>query len=118
MYRASIQGVVDVPLKLCFMDLTQLNKFMKQLNQICSCTTPGCKGELTSVHVKSAELGGAVSIGYTRNGCVGQRVLFETSYKYELTSTSDISIAVQVAFIVASCTHMTYYKNTETCTWH
>ena len=89
------------------MDLTQLDKFMKQLNQMRNCATPGCKGELTPVHVKSAGLGGAVSIGYTCNGCVSQTTLLETSAKYELTSISEISIAVQVAFIVVGCT---YYK--------
>ena len=36
--------------------------------------------------------------------------LFETSSKYELTNTSEISVAVQVAFIVAGCTHATYWK--------
>ena len=41
------------------------------------------------------------------NGCVCKTAL---SSKYELTSSSDISIAVQVAFIIAGCTHITYYK--------
>ena len=75
-----------------------------------NCATPGCKGELTPVHVKSAGLGGAVSFGYTCNGCVSQTALLETSAKYELTSTSEISTAVQVAFIVVGCTYTTYYK--------
>ena len=35
---------------------------------------------------------------------------FETSSKNELYNTSDISMSVQVAFIVAGCTHTTYYK--------
>ena len=29
---------------------------------------------------------------------------------YELGSTTEISVAIQVAFIIAGCTHMTYYK--------
>ena len=46
------------------MDLTQLDKFMKQLNQVRKCATPGCQGSLTPVHVKSVGLGGAITIGY------------------------------------------------------
>ena len=36
-------------------------------------------------------------------------LLFETS-KYELGCATEISIAVQVAFIIAGCTHVTYYE--------
>ena len=36
--------------------------------------------------------------------------MFETSTKFELGRSCDISTAIQVAFIVAGCTHMTYYK--------
>ena len=48
---------VSVPQKVCFMDLTQLDKFIKQLNSMRMCATEGCKGELT------------VSIKYKCNGC-------------------------------------------------
>ena len=101
---------VSIPQKICFMDLAQLDKFIEQLNRIRSCVTPGCMGELTPVKVSSVGLGGAVSIKYNCNGCAHQEALFETSSKYELHNTSDISVAVQVAFIVAGCTHTTYYK--------
>ena len=74
------------------------------------CATPGCKGKLTLVHVKSAGLGGVVSIGYNCTGCVSQTAVFETSAKYELDNTTEVSVAVQVAFIIAGSTHMTYYK--------
>ena len=110
MVRDSIKNVAIVPSKVCFMDLTQLDKFMKQLNQVRKCATPGCQGSLTPVHVKSVGLGGAITIGYTCNGCVSQTAIFETSSKYELGSTNKISIAVQVAFIISGCTHITYYR--------
>ena len=110
MVRDSIKNVAIVPSKVCFMDLTQLDKFMKQLNQVRKCATPGCQGSLTPLHVKSVGLGGAITIGYTCNGCVSQTAIFETSSKYELGSTNKISIAVQVAFIISGCTHITYYK--------
>lgn len=83
---------------------------MKQLNQIRVCATPGCKGILTPERMRIAGLGDAVSIKYTCNGCVCQSTLFETSSKYELTGSCEISVVVQVAFIVAGCTHVTYYK--------
>ena len=92
------------------MDLNQFDKFIQQVNEIRCCTTPGCKGALTPVYVKSVGLGGSVSISCTCNGCGNQGAIFETSSKYELGSATEISVAIQVAFIVAGCTHTTYYK--------
>ena len=92
------------------MDLTQLDKFMKQVNEICVCATLGCKGKLTPIQVKSMGQGGAVFIKYVCNGCGSQTVLFKTSAKYELGDSNEVSIAAQVAFIDAGCTHATYYK--------
>ena len=68
----------------------------------------GCKGELTPVKVSTFGLGGAVSIKYNCNGCGKHEAHFETSSKNKLYNTSDISMSVQVAFIVAGCTHTTY----------
>ena len=67
------------------------------------CATQGCKGELTAVKMSTIGLGGAVSIKYNCS---------EISFKNRLYNTSDISMSVQVAFIVAGCihTHTTYYK--------
>ena len=61
-------------------------------------------------HHNFSLLGGALSITYACNGCASQWALFETSFKYELGCAAEISIAMQVAFIIAGCTHMTYYK--------
>ena len=44
---------VSVPQKVCFMDLTQLNKFIKQLNSMQMCATQGYKGELTAVKMST-----------------------------------------------------------------
>ena len=95
-----------IPFKVCFMDLSQLDMFMNQLNKIRACTTPGCKGNLVPDRVRSTGLGGAVSFKYMCNGCVCKTALFETSSKYELTSSSDISI---VFSWLSGCTHITYY---------
>ena len=85
-----------------------MNNFHQNwMNQIRACTTPSCKGNLVPEHVIST---GAISIKYTFNGCVCKTATFETCTKFELGRSCDISTAVQVAFIVAGCTHMTYYK--------
>ena len=47
-----------VPSNVCFMDLIQLDliqldRFIKQVNQIRCCATPGCKGALSAIHVKA-----------------------------------------------------------------
>ena len=94
------------------MDLNQFDKFIKQVNEVCCCATPGYNGALTPVYAKSVGLGGAVSISCTCNGCGNRGAIFETSskYMYELGDATEISVAIQVAFIIAGCTHMTYYK--------
>ena len=96
--------------KKCSIKYYLLHKFIKQVNEICCCTTPGCKGALTPIYVRSVGLGGAVTISCTCNGCGNQGAIFETSSKYELGSATEISTAIQVAFIVAGFTHMMYYK--------
>ena len=83
------------------------------MNQIRCCATPGCKGALCPIHVKSLGLGGALSITYACNGCASQWALFETS-KYDLGCVTEISIAVQVAFIIAGCDVL---QGIEACTW-
>ena len=74
------------------------------------CATQGCIGELTPVKVSTFGLEGAISIQYNCNGCGKHEAHFETSSNNELYNSSDISMSVQVAFIVAGCTHTTYYK--------
>ena len=108
--KERIANASIIPSNICFMDLKQLDKFIKRVNQIRGCATPGCKGALCPIHVKSLGLGGALSITYACNGCANQWALFETSSKYELDCATEISVAAQVAFIIAGCTHMTYYK--------
>ena len=56
--------------------------------------------------VKSIGLGGAISVEYICNGCVGQHAHFEASRRYDIEygSMSEVGMAVQVAFIVAGCT--------------
>ena len=58
--KESIKNMSIVPSNVCFMDLNQLDKFIKQVNQIRCCATPGCKGALSPINMKSIGLGGAV----------------------------------------------------------
>ena len=90
--------------------LKQLGKFIKQVNQIHCCATPGCKGVLSPIDVRSVGLGGTLSSSYACNSCASQWSLFETSSKYKLSDATKINVAAQVAFIIAGCTHVTYYK--------
>ena len=116
MVREKIKNTSIVPLNVCFMDLRQLDKFMKQLNEVRVCATPGCKGKLTPVHVKSAGLGGAVSIGYNCTGCVSQTAVFETSAKYELDNTTEVSIASSAGFFYHRRFHThDLLQNAEAC---
>ena len=48
-------------------------------------------------------------VTFACNGC-GKCVLFQASATYEGMNTNEIGIALQVAFIVAGCTHSTYFK--------
>ena len=58
--RESIKNVEIVTSKVCFMDLKQLDEFIKRVNQI-RCATPGCKGALSPIDMSSVGLGGALS---------------------------------------------------------
>ena len=78
-----------VPSNICFMDLTQY--------EASKWSVPiGCKGKLTPIRVKSVGQGGAVSISYVCNGCGSRTALLETSAKYELGDSNEVSIAAQV----------------------
>ena len=53
-FRCSLTiQTVSVPQKVYFMNLTQLDKFIKQLNEIQMCATQGCKGELNPAKVST-----------------------------------------------------------------
>ena len=88
----------------------QLDQFVQQINAVRGCNTPGCNGILCPTSLKSKGLGGAVSVFYVCNGCALKSVHFESSPKYEVFDTTEIGVSVQVAFIIAGCTHSTYYQ--------
>ena len=54
------------------------------------------------------ELGGSLSITYVCDGC--KSATFTTLSVSQLIDASEVSLCVQVAFIISGCTHATYYK--------
>ena len=104
--RASLE--VPIPDSVCFLKLKQLNTFVQDLNACRRCATPGCSGILVPSSVKKSGLGGAVSITFSCSGCLMHHILFQSSLKFG--GTTKVGTAVQVAFIVAGCTHATYCR--------
>ena len=75
--------------------------FVDSINKIRGCKTPGCDGNLVPVAVKSIGMGGGLSVWFGYDGIV-------TRYENEPAYNNDISVSVQVAFILACSTHTTY----------
>ena len=92
------------------MEVSQLEKFVDSINKVRRCVTPHCVGELIPVKINSSGLGGAISLLYACSVCAVKGAVFEASVKYPLGNMSNVSMSLQVAFIVAGCTHATYYK--------
>jgi len=67
-------------------------------------------GNLAPLSFKTKGLGGAVTVDYVCDGCGSQAVQFESSSKYELLDSTEIGIAIQVAFIISGCTYATYNR--------
>ena len=53
---------IDLPARLCFIELSHLGSFVSTVNQIRTCTTSGCKVNLAPVAVKCRGLGGVVTV--------------------------------------------------------
>ena len=86
--------------------------FVDSINKIRGCKTQGCDGNLVPVAVKSTRLGGGLSVFF---GCDGCKVKSESFTKYEHgpARNNDISVSVQVAFILAGSTHTMYCKTLQ-----
>ena len=95
-----------IPNRVGFVRLSQIGVFV---NKIRGCKTQGCDGNLVPVAVKSTRLGGGLSVFF---GCDGCKESF-TKYEHGPARNNDISVCVQVAFIIASCTHAVYCKTLQ-----
>ena len=96
--------------KVAFVDLAEHEKLMSVVNSVRGCKTPNCTGKLIPVELKSAGQGGSLNITYVCGGCRLQSATFTTSSVSQLIDASEISLCVQVAFIISSSTHATYHK--------
>ena len=92
---------------LCFLDLSQLDRFVNRLNVVRQCPTPACRGNLVATSVRRG-LGGAATITYNCDGCREQETTFDTCRMDG--RNSDILRALHVAFIISGCTYTTYTK--------
>ena len=106
-----------LPFRYCIVSMARkrcVNFFWAAtVNEIWGCKTPNCKGKLIPVEVKSLGLGGALDIKYVCDGCQLRGETFTTCAMFKLINHSEISLCIQVAFIVAGCTHATYYKTLQ-----
>ena len=88
------------------------------VNQIRSCTTPGCKGNFAPVAFNCHRLGGAITVRFSCDGCNLKGATFEghSKCKTVLSGSNTISVSLQVAFIIAGSTqdikHLTWNCNT------
>ena len=92
------------------MDLAEHKKLMSVVNSVRRCKTLNCTGKLIPVELKNVGLGGSLSITYMCDGCQLQSAMFTTSSVSQLIDASEISLCVQVAFIISGSMHATYYK--------
>ena len=106
--KGRVSSIV-LPNAMCLMELSQLDKFIEQVNCCRGCKTPGCVGNLVPVHVNSVGNGGSLVIKYACNGCASSGCVLETFSQYK-EGGNTISRCVQVAFIIAGCTHAVYHK--------
>ena len=107
-HRVSLE--VPIPNSVCFLEVKQLEAFIQRVNSCRRCVTPGCSGILVPSSVKKSGLGGAISVTFSCSGCLLHHIPFESSVKSQSFSTTKVGAAVQVAFIVAGCTHATYSR--------
>ena len=88
---------------------TQFEELLKQVR----CRTRGCSGRLRTKKYRSHGLGGALEVDIFCSGC-DQRFEYASSPRIQpLPSTMPtpaVSLAMQVAFICAGCTHAQYHK--------
>jgi hypothetical protein len=106
--RGSVSGIV-LPTMVGFIELSQLDKFIEQVNSCRGCIIPSCKGNLVPVNVDSVGKGGGIIIKYACDGCASKGATLKTFSQYK-EGANTISRCVQVAFIIAGCTHAVYHK--------
>lgn len=96
-------------------ETTQLQQLIDQVNVTSNCCTPRCTGKLVPVNVKLVGLGGAAIVKFACTGCTNRRLAFNSSVNVALSKCTVVSLAMQVAFVVAGCAHAQYSKVLKQC---
>ena len=80
--KGRVSSIV-LPNAMCLIELSQLYKFIEQVNCCRGCKTPGCAGNLVPVHVNSVGNGGGLVIKYACNDCASSGCVLETFSQYK-----------------------------------
>ena len=101
--------LASLPNKCCVTEIQQLGSFIRKTNR--GCERKGYRGKIVPVEVVTKNLGGAVKIVYRCRKCSSYS-LFGSRSNPTMGSLQqrNISMATQVAFISAGCTHATCKK--------
>ena len=62
------------------------------------------------VSVRMVGLGGCLEMNYDCTGCVERRLTFASSALHEASKQTVVSVALQVGFVAAGCSHAQYRK--------
>uniref|UniRef100_A0A1X7TCB3 Uncharacterized protein n=1 Tax=Amphimedon queenslandica TaxID=400682 RepID=A0A1X7TCB3_AMPQE len=90
--------------------VSQMCKFIDQINLSSKCATPLCHGKLKLVCVSMIGQQGCVTLQYDCTGCAERRVTFESSIKHETENCTAVGLALQVAFICSGAMYSQYAK--------
>ena len=96
-------------------EIAQLQQLIDQVNLTSNCYTPRCTGKLVPVNVKLVGLGGAAIVKFACTGCTDRNLAFHSSVTIALSKRTVVSLALQVAFVIAGCTHAQYSKVLKQC---
>ena len=96
-------------------ETSQLQQLIDQVNMTSICHTPRCTGKLVPVNVKLVGLGGAAIVKFACTGCSDRNLAFHSSVNIALSKRTVVSLALQVAFVVAGCAHAQYSKVLKQC---
>lgn len=87
---------------------SQLQQLIDQINLTSNCYTPRCTGKLVPINVK-------LIVKFACTGCTNRNLAFHSSVTVVLSKRTIVSLAMQVAFVVAGCTHAQYSKVLKQC---
>ena len=96
-------------------EIAQLQQSIDQNNLTSNCYIPRSTGKLVPVNVKLVGLGGAVIVKFACTGCTDRNLAFHSSVTIALSKRTVVSLALQVAFVIAGCTHAQYSKVLKQC---